>query len=275
MSQKKVWTEEEIQFIIQKYCKEGWTLEETAKTLHTKSDKVSKKLKELGYEIKRRGTTTNRRLEEDYFSIIDTEEKAYFLGLLFADGSVNINSGKRNPSIRLELVESDKAVLEKLRNELKIDSKLRYDKRANRKNGTYMLSVRSKKIADDLAKFNIVPNKTYLVNNVIIPQGFEKEFLRGYIDGDGSIYEDKLWHVSITGHSYDVITQVKTLMNDLINKSNDRKVTCYNNVYKYTLNGSDALKLLYILYNDAIIYIPRKREKAMLALGKNEIKSKI
>lgn len=46
-------------------------------------------------------------------------------------------------------------------------------------------------MANDLAKFGIIPNKTYLTNHLPeVPKKFLKDFLRGLLDGDGSIYQE-------------------------------------------------------------------------------------
>jgi surfactin synthase thioesterase subunit len=52
------------------------------------------------------------QLKKDYFDSINTPEKAYFLGILYADGC---NSPETN-SVRLILTESDKTLLEQLSN---------------------------------------------------------------------------------------------------------------------------------------------------------------
>ena len=52
-----------------------------------------------------------------------------------------------------------------------------------------------------------MPNKTYKITELKIPNEFEIDFLRGFIDGDGSIWRDK-WgrpHTSICGHSENII----------------------------------------------------------------------
>ena len=48
-------------------------------------------------------------LKEDIFDNIDTEEKAYWLGFLYADGNVANNASR----IRLSLAENDLEILEK------------------------------------------------------------------------------------------------------------------------------------------------------------------
>lgn len=261
---KREWTKEQKDYIINSYTKDGLTCTEIARKFAAKPDTISKYLKEWGVVIKR-NRTKNRRLREDYFSDIDTTEKAYFLGLLLADGSVTLDS-VRKPNIRLELVETDKDILIKLRDELCSDASLYYNKRSSRINGTYSFSIRSQQIADDLAKFNIVPNKTYLTNHIIFPEQFIIDFLRGYVDGDGSIYySGNLWHISITSHSEQLLIDFRNKIDELIKKERHLSQTKYNGVYKITWNGRDAQKIATLLYKDDAISITRKRAKAMAA----------
>lgn len=259
----RLWTENEKNTIINLYTKEGLTCTEIGRKYAAKADTISKYLKQWGIEIKG-NRTANRLLNEDYFSIINTPNKAYFLGLLFADGSVTLDS-KRSPRIRLELIEEDQNILQKFRDELNSDSAFRYDKRANRENGTYTFGVRNLKLATDLAKYNILPNKTYNVTELIIPDNYKIDYLRGLIDGDGSIYfSQNLWHINFCGHSENIVSQVANLGCQLLNISK-HKITCSDNVYRYTWHGQDAIKLADLLYTNAETAITRKRLKATVA----------
>lgn len=263
---QRQWTQEQKDYIIKSYTIDGLTCTEIARKFGAKPDTISKYLKSWGIEIKK-ARTKNRLLKHDYFSVINSPAKAYFLGLLFADGNVALDpDGKRSPAIRIELSEEDQEVLMFFKQELNSDSALRYDKRNERPHGTYSFAVRSQQLANDLAKFNIIPNKTYTVTNIIFPDLYLIDFLRGYIDGDGSIfYSNNSWHVNITGHTKLVIEQFQWKIDSLINKKIHNKITNYNNVYKAVWNGEDAVKLCDLLYNNNHIALTRKRAKAMAA----------
>src|SRR5690606_14362207 len=69
------------------------------------------------------------KINQNFFDNIDTEEKAYFLGLLCADGCNHIN----NTKVSLFLKESDKEILEKFKNMLQPEKPLNY---AIRKRGS-------------------------------------------------------------------------------------------------------------------------------------------
>lgn len=68
--------------------KNGAFLNEIAAYCNLDKETTRKRLKELGLEI----TNTNRinrRIKSDYFSSIGSPEKAYWLGFLYTDGSVD------------------------------------------------------------------------------------------------------------------------------------------------------------------------------------------
>lgn len=96
MSKKRIFSEQEINKMIEMYL-EGQTYSNIAKEIKTKSSKVSSYLKSLGYGLRPKNTLINHEylsnsrkhcVDEDYFSEINTENKAYWLGFLFADGYI-------------------------------------------------------------------------------------------------------------------------------------------------------------------------------------------
>src|SRR5699024_7533211 len=109
---------------------------ETIKNIRVKykcrSTTITNILTEAGIKISY--GKTNRLARHDFFETINTEEKAYFLGLIIADGSVVTTSG-RSPSIRLELIDQD--ILELLKVATNTESPIIYQKRAKRKNPTF------------------------------------------------------------------------------------------------------------------------------------------
>ena len=265
---KRTWTEDQKTYIIRSYCEEGKNLETIGREFCAKGTTISKYLKEWGVEIKPKGCALNRRLNHNYFSKIDAPQKAYFLGLLFTDGSIVLDD-KRSPNISIELVESDIDILQKFKEELNSDGNFYYNKRDNRANGTYSFNIRSKQLARDLEKYNIVPNKTYQTASLVIPNDFKEEFLRGVIDGDGSIYQsNSTWHINVCGHNENIIKQIAELGDSLVGAKDQKKIQCSNGVYRYSWNGKQAVQLCEILYSkDTNFTIKRKREKALKAIA--------
>lgn len=134
-------------------------------------------------------------LNESFFHIIDTEEKAYWLGFLMADGAIP-SVGKNKPYSRLSIIlkEDDIDHLEKFIQALESDYEIK-TKDLNDKRGFTTskceVNISSKELVDDLISHGVVPNKTGKELIPDINQNLIKHFIRGYFDGDGSLAKSK------------------------------------------------------------------------------------
>lgn len=241
---------------------DGLTMAEIAKKYSTKHTQISVILHEHGVPIKK-VRHKNRLLKENYFSVIDTEEKAYFLGLILTDGSIiKDRQEKRQDSISLELIETDVEILNKFREEICSNASLYYNKRKNRNNGTYTLSFRSNQISNDLSKYGIVPNKTYVMKH--LPRLSEElmiPFIRGIIDGDGSLFfSNQSWHCGITNYSEELLNELQEEISKRIGKKNKLKIqnSGKEGVHRLTYNGKDVKKIVNVFYKNNNISIARK-----------------
>lgn len=68
---------------------------------------------------------TKYNINKDYFRIIDSNEKPYFLGLMYADGYVS------ERSIVLSLQEGDKLILEKFKKSIEYNGPIRFSNKNN------------------------------------------------------------------------------------------------------------------------------------------------
>lgn len=130
-------------------------------------------------------------IQSDYFSVIDTEQKAYILGILYADGCVS----KKNNSVSITLQTRDEALLSDLK--LALNSTHPIKKYPTFSTFTFT----NKQIHKDLINWGCVPAKSKILK---FPSFLSSEllspFLRGYFDGDGSIsnYMSKTNHKNRT-----------------------------------------------------------------------------
>lgn len=69
-----------------------------------------------------------RKCESDFFENIDSEEKAYFLGFLMADGNVYVRK-QSQPCIRLEISVKDLEILERFKMVIESKNSICFDKR--------------------------------------------------------------------------------------------------------------------------------------------------
>lgn len=224
----------------------------------------------------------NIDFNDNYFENIDTEEKAYFLGLIYSDGNVREHNGGYFLSI--ELKREDKYILEKLASELKCGNKI-YDRDrvTNFAEGhtSNFTSCNSKKLYDDLARFNIVPNKSHTTTSFTniekyMPNNLIKHFLRGLIDGDGTIskrYTTNQNSISIYQNEIEFCNEFDRLLKKSMNDYNlyeniimNKNTGVYNLRYRRI---NDVKKICNFLYNGSKIYLKRKYQLAELYFQEN------
>ena len=126
---------------------------------------------------------------ENYFDVIDSEDKAYFLGLIYADGCVVNNQNEYRYKVCLKLHNKDKHILDDLIKYVEGEMCIWYHGQRD----MCEVSFSGKKIVKDLEDKGVFPNKTFTIKYPVIDEKLERHFLRGYFDGDGCIRisEDK------------------------------------------------------------------------------------
>ena len=205
-------------------------------------------------------------LNEHYFENINNEHKAYWLGFLFADGSVTYKS-ENSCYIKLELNHKDKYIIEKFAKDIKTDSVHDYD--YGKKHNAELI-VYSKIMAEDLSKYGIVPRKTYK-NNYIpkIDKNFIRHFIRGYFDGDGciSLTKPKDQNISRAVLSfcadYTLAIELQKLLKSINVNCNIIDMKKYgNDIYSVRIVGnSNIIKMFNYMYKDSSVYLIRKYDK--------------
>lgn len=216
------------------------------------------------------------KINENYFENIDTEEKAYWLGFIMADGTViktNKNMKLYN-RLKLALKLSDECHLKKLLKCIESTTEIKhYTTKNNTTNYsgndyTYCyVNCDSIKLTNDLIKLGCVPNKTYECSIPDIPNNLIRHFIRGYFDGDGSIsiYKDSntkkiRGEFSITSN-YNMLTDIQNILIDKCNLKTT-KIKTYKRTDKagsLRYGGKNQLTRIYeYLYNDSTIFLERK-----------------
>lgn len=138
--------------------------------------------------VKGASNVTNRKhhFNESFFQSIDSEIKAYALGLFFTDGHIT----KELNRARLSFTEKDSIVLTQIAQEVGLDAPLLVDKP---RKGNYqvhnmiVLNLNSTCLVNDLLSLGLSPSKDDNTVLPCIPAHLECHLLRGIIDGDGYI----------------------------------------------------------------------------------------
>ena len=252
---------------ITKLYQEGKNAKEISSLLGFKYHQpVYNYFKKMGWE--RTGKSGKRiyKVNEDFFKCINTEEKAYILGFICADGHIDKD--------RLNIIVSikDKDILKKIRNALHSNHPIKEVKRLNPYNKTERkvltlveLMIGSVRLVKPLFSMGLTINKTYTLNGNIlkyIPKYLVRDFLRGYFDGDGNVFFGRrynsgyIYNINICGNEDFLLKSFQTyfpsdnkLYKDLYSKQ------CY--IWKIS-KKEKIEKFMYYLYYNSSIFLQRK-----------------
>lgn len=235
-----------------------------SKILNVNGSTIDKVLKEYGEKpLDLSHVRMKYHLKEDYFDNINDQNKAYILGLLYADGNV----GKKSNSIQLFLQERDKEILEKINKLLESERPLvfiNYKDKNPKWQNQYAISIVNKHMHDSLIKQGVVPNKSLILK---FPENLNKElyrhFIRGYLDGDGSISKNaKEKRISMVGTEC-FCNSIKEIIEETLS-IHCSICYCHNkdvSTRSLGIAGNNQVKkFLDWIYNDANLYLERKHK---------------
>lgn len=212
---------------------------------------------------------TKYTVNQSFFEDIDSEDKAYILGFICADGHIDTKYKR----IVIALQDSDYKILEKIRDAMNSNHPIhRHIKRKNpytKANHLVIeqctIAINGKELIEPLVNMGLNNIKTYTLDRKImnfVPKNLWRHFLRGYLDGDGNITwgkeysSSKKYIIQVCGnrdfleHSY----QTFYPSDCSIYKYKTSKQCC---VWKLT-DKRKVLEFLNLLYGDATIYLDRK-----------------
>ena len=230
---------------------------------------INKLLRRNGYDAKSASELKRKYpIVEDFFDEIDTEEKAYFLGFLYADG---YNNTDRN-SVALSLKEDDKEILIRLNSLLQPTKPLGYYKKNKLKRGfensqnEYRLVIANKHISERLVELGCGKAKTHNLTfptEEQVPSHLIRHFVRGYFDGDGSVSGDKQKQFSFVG-TIDFLLPLQQILVKELNfsktKLDQRHEDREDSIRALRYCGiNQCITFRDWLYKDATIYLERKK----------------
>lgn len=247
--------------ILELYNK-GLNITEIAEELGCDRTNIHHRLKRLGIKYNRdysktRRTRVNRlAVDEDYFEFIDTEAKAYFLGIMYSDGSVTKNY--------LYLKLKDEDVVQLFKQELKTEAPI---KRIEKPWEAYLLQISCQKLCQHLINQGCVPNKTRVIQVPKLREDLYRHFIRGFFDGDGCLYlHDKIYccRLNLTSASKQFLEQVRPIITaKAITNGGLNKEKQYD-VWHLSYSGRQVVQILDWLYKDSHFYMKRKHDKYLI-----------
>lgn len=227
---------------------QGKTIMSISKELKISNSRFSKYLRECGINSQKHHKND---INDTIFDKIDTEEKAYWLGFMFADGCISSN---RN-TIELVLAPSEYIHLEKFKDFLQWSGNVKVEENRSR------VSFRNNHIKEALISHGCTPKKSLTLQfPTTVPNELIHHFIRGYFDGDGCIcHTEKTLEISMIS-TYNFLNEVCNIMD--IDKNRIYDLDRRRNSNRIVLGGKkDIEKFLDFIYQDAHIYLDRKYEK--------------
>lgn len=246
-------TIEQEKQIIQQY-KDGSSLRQLGTKWGCNASTISRILK--AYKMNARTLSAARRntlgysLDDNLFEHIDTPEKAYWLGVMYSDGY--ISKARYTNNFGLSISSKDEEWLEKFITFLGYGTISRYQTTESSYTPGCAYSrvlIGNNKIVSDLEKWGVVEHKSKILS--CMPNiSFKDDFVRGYIDGDGSLRKDYPCF-QISG-IYDFLQDIADYLGVPYHINPDK------NIFTLRYNRNESTYLEKRLYKNAVVYLERK-----------------
>jgi hypothetical protein len=262
---EKPWEQWELDFVRDNYME--MSKKEISEILNRSLDAIQVKANRMGLK------KSPYYCDYHYFDVIDTEEKAYWLGFLTADGWVNKNIKNGSGVIGIELQYGDIKHLKKFNKSLagnyQITDRWRpckiSTKDPNKKHHTCIIRIFSLIMYNSLVKLGFANDKSYNFSMPKLSPELMRHYMRGYFDGDGCL--------TVTNKSFNVsfVTASKQINDDIVDMLQQQNIgfSEYSYVNDFdTLTFvprinryADKIKFLDWIYQDCNIYLDRKYKK--------------
>jgi len=263
--QKGPWSELEEEILLEKYDNHNW---EELKFYFPKRSIKSIQMKsfKLGLLHKEKNILD--------FTNIDTEEKAYCLGFIGADGNVN----KELECMKIMLQFRDVSLLCKIRDIIDPNNLIYAGSKGfTKKNKPILwcrLIVSSKEFCEQIYSHGIVPNKGYILEPPSsLPSSLVNHWVRGMFDGDGCAYIKKnCKKLQLSNFRCDIVNSipiVEYIYEWFVRETQGRfsatisPYVCSKGIMgKFIVNGKSAIEFCKLIYKNATVYLERKYQKA-------------
>ncbi len=199
------------------------------------------------------------KINDNYFSKLNLEN-SYYLGFIAADGTVR----KDNNEIKITINNEDEQFLLDMKNKMDYKGNLHYQNKVN----AIEYRFSSKQIKKDLAKYSIIPRKTYIgITMKDIPDEYKLAFIKGYYDGDGNVsinQNTKQVSIKIVSHTEEILKEFQNTIKQKTNIYANIRGTILYSLELSTLPALDFLKDIYSLNTP---YLQRKYDKYLEILN--------
>lgn len=207
------------------------------------------------------------RLDSAFFDCIDTEAKAYWLGFITADGC--IGTGHHVNRLSVKLMQSDAGHLEKLKTDLVAEHPIHRAPRRGVAGASAAVFLSSRPLVQALAQLGVTSRKSGTVRPWRGPDELMRHYWRGMFDGDGCLSRAsarEIWSLTLCG-SEPCILAFAEWARPICRSTSEPYF--HSNIWYWKTGGLAAPQALArALYEDAAVYLDRKRELALQLMDK-------
>lgn len=259
--------EDKLNKMIELY-QDGYSYQKIADLYKCSKSHVMKMLKDKVISRNNCEKGKSKTCNDCYFDVIDSEEKAYWLGFIFGDGFIyDKKIGEHSGILCISLSSEDIEHLYKFRNAINSSHTIHtYDNSKGYANGKLSrIKINSNHLVDSLKKYGMIANKTNIIGEpVLLSKEYYIPFIRGLFDADGSIM---FWKHNNTLYQSISICKTPELLQfvERILKYNwiwSQRKEDNNQCKTITINRkNETIDCLTELYENASIYLDRKYER--------------
>lgn len=245
-----------------------WYNKKPIKDIANYVEMTTKQVNDYGY--RHVGKLDSYSVDDTFFEHIDTEEKAYWLGFLYADGCVldYRNKPKSNfKCLTMSLAEHDEGHMYKMNESMTSNYPIKHG--TSNGYGYYKVSICNTKICDDLIKLGCVPRKSLILKFPsidVVPNNLVHHFIRGYFDGDGCIShhsenaKTKAYIFGFVGTKH-MIDEIQEILHSELGLTKTKQQPCGKAIQTQWGGRENCRKFYEYAYKDATIWLDRKHDK--------------
>lgn len=248
------------EFLIQKHEVEGKSIRQIARDIGCSHSNLRKYFKKYGISSITKMSDINKAkrlyyINEDYFKVIDSKQKAYWFGFLYADAYMLPDDKGGYSRLRFLLAEKDRVSVENFRDAVGEPPVKTY------KTGAYV-DIHSNTFCSHLKDLNMTSPKTDRIGLPIISHDYFYSFLLGLFDGDGSfVFSNGTPTVSLLG-SEELMQWVKKKLSDDGIVYYGKNIDKIPGIYRLAFSSKVNMPLFYkLMYTDNPEVLPMLRKK--------------
>lgn len=240
-----------------KICKEGILIKDR--------HQLSKLLKEDNIEIVQ--NNQKYKYNENAFKDINNEEQAYWLGFMYADGCINELKMQANLTLCGKDIEHVKRFRDFIfpNKDYPLVKKISYLSNNEKEYYSYRVMISNTVITQNLINKKCLWNKTFdldFPSVEIVPDNLMNHFIRGFFDGDGSVFINKnRLGVSFVSASENFLNDLYDYIFEQITINRNKLYLTKDNNYSLQINSQKDIENFYnYIYNNSSIFLDRKKE---------------